>query len=193
MLRRNDFVMAISTNFGAVSEDILNRSLPIHLNPTGNIADRKPAIGNPKLEFLPENRERIAAELRGMIERWKQAGQPLDQEVKHPFTPWARTIGGILKANGFTNFLDNYGAKQTSNDPVREGLGLLGTSAPDEWLGSAEWATKAAALGLTKAVIQAADRDSEAGRRRGIGVALSSSSGGNTDYNLGFARRCPAA
>jgi hypothetical protein len=57
-------VIAISTNFGTVSEDILNRSLPIHLHPVGHIAERDSSIGNPKLEFLPKNRDEIAAELR---------------------------------------------------------------------------------------------------------------------------------
>lgn len=38
--RKNDIVLAISTNFGSVSEDIMNRALPIHLNPVGNIANR---------------------------------------------------------------------------------------------------------------------------------------------------------
>ena len=33
---RNDLVVAISTNFGTVSEDLLNRALPVHLNPVGN-------------------------------------------------------------------------------------------------------------------------------------------------------------
>ena len=30
--RRNDIVLAISTNYGSVSEDLMNRGLPIHLN-----------------------------------------------------------------------------------------------------------------------------------------------------------------
>lgn len=125
----NDFVLAISTNFGNVSEDILNRALPIHLNPIGNIADRNPAIGNPKLEYLPANREQIAAELRGMVERWKDEGQPLDEDVRHPFGPWAKTVGGILKVSGFTDFLSNYGSRKTADDPVRRGLGILRVSA----------------------------------------------------------------
>src|SRR5208337_4502187 len=83
--RRNDIVLAISTNYGSVSEDLMNRGLPIHLNPVGNVADRVSPIGNPRLEYLPANKERIAAELRGMVERWKAAGQPLDEDVRHPF------------------------------------------------------------------------------------------------------------
>lgn len=170
---RNEFVLAISTNFGSVSEDILNRAISIHLNPVGNIANRASAIGNPKLEFLPANRDKIAAELRGMVERWKAAGRPLDEEVRHPFGPWAKVVGGILMVNGFADFLANYGNRKTADDPIRRGLGILGVSQPDVWLGSGEWAKLAVDLGLEKAVIPAADQGTDAGRKRGIGVVLS--------------------
>ena len=171
--RLNNIVTAISTNFGTVSEDIANRSLPIHLNPTGDVADRDPKIGNPKLEFLPLNKHRIAAELRGMVDKWKKAGKPLDEAVRHPFTPWAKTIGGILMVNGFADFLANYHHRKTADDPLRQGLAILGTKRPDEWLRPDEWATIVDMEGLVKAVIPTGDQDSKAGRVRGIGVVLS--------------------
>ncbi len=171
--RINNIVTAISTNFGTVSEDIANRSLPIHLNPVGNVADRESKLGNPKLEFLPANRHRIAAELRGMVVRWKQAGKPLDETVRHPFTPWAKTIGGILQVNGFADFLANYHHRKTVDDPLRQGLATLGATKPDEWLRPEEWATVVDMEGLVKALIPTGDKDSKAGRVRGIGVVLS--------------------
>jgi hypothetical protein len=171
--RRNDLVLAISTNFGTASEDILNRSLPIHLHPTGDVANRKSPIGNPKLEFLPNNKDKIAAELRGMVERWKAAGQPLDEDVWHPCGPWAAVVGGILKANGFTDFLANYGKRKTADDPLRHGLGLIGAAKPDEWMRPADWALSVADLGLVKTVIPEADRENSESRTRGIGVVLS--------------------
>lgn len=170
---RNDFVLAISTNFGSVSEDILNRAISIHLNPMGNIADRSSPIGNPKLEFLPANKQKIAAELRGMVERWKAAGSPLDEQARHPFGPWAKVVGGILKVNGFADFLANYGQRKTADDPIRRGLGILGSAHPDVWLGSGEWAKLAVDLGVEKAVIPVADQGTDPGRKRGIGVVLS--------------------
>lgn len=171
--RRNDLVLAISTNFGTVSEDILNRSLPIHLNPVGSIADRKSPIGNPKLEYLPAHREEIAAEIRGMIERWKAAGKPLDNAVKHPFSVWAKTVGGILKFSGFEEFLGNYGTRKVSDDPLRRGLGLLRANLHGEdWHRADEWARRAK-LGIVKQVIPPGDQDSREGRKRGIGVVLS--------------------
>jgi hypothetical protein len=168
--RHNDLVLAISTNFGTVSEDLLNRSLPIHLAPVGDVADRKPSIGNPRFEFLPANKERIAAELCGMIASWLAAGQPLDLDVKHPFGPWAKVVGGNLKVNGFGDFLDNYGQRKATDDPVRRGLGLLGAAHHDKWMAAKDWAKSAVDL---KAVIPETERENDASRTRGIGKVLS--------------------
>ena len=123
--RTNDIVLAISTNHGLVSDDLMNRALPIHLDPVGNVADRQSPIGNPKLEYLPTHREKIAAELRGMIQRWQEVGMPLDKNVRHPSTPWAQTIGGILQVNGYGDFLGNYNQCKTADDPLRQGLAIL--------------------------------------------------------------------
>ncbi|MHB1426875.1 MAG: hypothetical protein ACYC3I_27275 [Gemmataceae bacterium] len=170
---RKSMVMTISTNYGTVSEDLLNRGLPIHPALKGNVADRITAIGNPKHDYLPRNQERIWGELLGMIERWKEAGQPLDDDVRHPFTDWARTIGGILRVNGFQDFLGNYSQHKTVDDPLRRGLGLLGAARPGEWLRPEAWANLAVKIGVTKLVIPVQDRDTDRGRERGIGVVLS--------------------
>jgi hypothetical protein len=175
--RKNDLVLAISTNYGSVSEDLMNRGLPVHLRPVGDVADRVSPIGNPRLEYLPANRERINAELLGMVERWKAAGQPLDEDVRHPFSVWAKRVGGILRVNGFRGFLGNYGVRKTVDDPLRQGLGILGAKDPDKWLQAAAWAKHASNLGLVRAVIPPADQDSEAGRARGLGVVLRAHSG----------------
>jgi hypothetical protein len=126
--RPNDLVLAISTNFGSVSEDLMNRGLPVHLHLVGDVADRVSAIGNPRHEYLPKNRKRIAAELRGIVGRWNAAGQPLDEDVRHPCSVWAKIMGGILMVNGFRGFLENYGMRKTVDDPLRYGLGILGAN-----------------------------------------------------------------
>ncbi len=171
--RKNNLVLAASTNFGKISEDLMNRALPVHLEPVGDVARRVSPIGNPKLKFLPENRQRIEAELRGMIERWKDAGQPLDHAVQHPFTAWARTVGGILQVAGFTDFLANYSFRKTEDDPLRHALGLLGAARPDAWLRADELVLGVAELGLLKRLIPEADRESQESQRRGLGVVLS--------------------
>lgn len=170
---KNWFVVTINTNDGALSPDLMNRALSIHLAPKGDIQARRCSIGNPKLEFLPQNQDRIEAELRGMIERWKQAGMPVDSTVTHPMTPWARTIGGILKVSGYSDFLANYRIRKGADDPIREALGILAAAKPDTPLTPMEWAQIAVEQGLVKTLIQTNERDTERGRERGIGVLLS--------------------
>jgi len=170
---KNRFVMTITTNDGMLSLDLLNRALPIHLAPNGNVQTRQSPIGNPKLEFLPENQERLEAELRGMIARWKSCGQPLDKTARHPMTPWARTIGGILKANGFSDFLANYETRMTLDDPIREALAILASAAPGQELRAKEWADLAVQQGLAKTLFSPSERETDKGRERGIGVVFS--------------------
>jgi hypothetical protein len=175
--RRNDLLLALSTNSGSVSEDLMNRALPIRLEPVGDVGRRRSPIGNPKHEYLPANRDRIEAELRGMIERWRAEGMPLDREVQHPFTQWAQVVGGILRANGFPDFLANYDARKTLDDPVKRALALMGAARPGEWVRASEWAKLAVDLGVARAVLPEGDRDSEKGRERGIGVVLTAHQG----------------
>jgi hypothetical protein len=105
---KNKFVVMLNSNEGSLSIDLLNRSLPIRLAPTGDVTQRKSPIGNPKLEYLPANRRQIETERWGMIDRWLKAGKPLDESVAHyPMGPWAKVIGGILLVNGFKDFLGN--------------------------------------------------------------------------------------
>jgi hypothetical protein len=170
---KNHLVVTITTNHGTVSEDLMNRGLPIHLNPTGDVADRRPAIGNPKLVYLPANRSRIEAELHGMVARWMQAERPLDRDVRHAFTAWGQTVGGILTVSGFKDFLGNYGRRRTADDPLRQGLGLLGSTRPDTWVSPGDWARLCRSLGLVRQVIPEHDRDTDLSREHGIGVVLS--------------------
>jgi hypothetical protein len=173
MHAKNQYVVTINANDGRFSPDLLNRGLPIHLAPKGDVHERETPIGNPKLVFLPANRGRIEAELRGMVERWKAAGCPMDEEVTHPMSRWAKTIGGILKVSGFTDFLANYKARQSADDPVREALGILGATKPGKALRPAEWAKIIVDQGLVKTLLPANERDTEAARTRATGVLLS--------------------
>ena len=151
---------------------ILNRSLPVHLAPHGDVHDRDTAIGNPKLEFLPKNRDRIEAEFRGLIESWKEAGCPVDESIKHPMSRWAKTIGGILMVNGFTDFLANYGTRKSADDPVREALAILGATKPDKQVRPNEWAKLAVDQGLARTLFSPVERDSEKGRLTDAGEEI---------------------
>jgi len=144
------------------------------LDAKGDLLGRRPSIGDPKREFLPRNQNVIDAEFRGMVELWKKAGMPLDENAKHVSYPaWAQTIGGILMVNGFTDFLGNQDARSTQEDPELRGLAVLGMNGPDKWATPAQWATRIAGLGLTKTVIPPGYRDTPEDRTTGTGIVLS--------------------
>jgi hypothetical protein len=107
-----------------------------------------------------------------MIAQWRQAGCPLDESVKHPMSRWARTVGGILKHQGFTDFLANYGAAKLIHDPTREALGILAAAKAGQKLKPLEWAKLVVELGLAKALIPANERDTDRGRERAMGLIL---------------------
>ncbi len=173
----NRFVVLLNTNEGSLSIDLLNRSLPIRLNPTGDLMDRIAKVkerlgGDVKHEWLPAHQTQIEAELWGMIERWVKAGKPLDQSVRHPMGPWAATIGGILQVNGFTDFLANYSATRASADPIREALGILAFHAGNRPRRAGELATLAVDQGLAKTIMTGADAANIAACERKIGITL---------------------
>jgi hypothetical protein len=168
----NRFVITLNSNEGTLSIDLMNRALPIHLAPTIDVHEKQTVIGNPKLEFLPKFGRQIEAEFRGMIERWKAAGSPLDNSVRHPMSNWAKTIGGILMVNGFKDFLANYGSRKSSGDPIREALAILGVAQPGKALRPDEWAKLSVTQGLSKTLFSPNERDTPKGRQRNIGVIL---------------------
>ena len=64
----NHYLVLLNTNEGAVGADLLNRSLPIRLEATGNLLQRiaraKEILGGDiKHEWLPDHREQIEAEM----------------------------------------------------------------------------------------------------------------------------------
>jgi hypothetical protein len=168
----NKFVVVVNTNDGSLSTDLLNRCLAIHLDPRGSVLDRRPIIGNPKLEFIPRNRRQIESELRGMIERWRAVGCPLDETIVHSMSPWARVIGGILRHSGFMGFLANQGSRKAADEPSRRAIGLLGAARPGVALRPRDWARLVAEQGLTKTIVPTNEQDTEKGRERAIGVCL---------------------
>ncbi|MHB9081975.1 MAG: hypothetical protein ACYC3X_31305 [Pirellulaceae bacterium] len=184
----NHFVVMINANDGRFSPDMLNRSLQIHIATQGNVHERETLIGNPKLEFLPANRDQIEAELLGMIERWKAAGRPLDNNVRHSMSPWAKTIGGILEVNGFHDFLGNVTERKAADDPVHEALAVLGAAKPGQALRPAEWAKLIMNEGLAKKLLPPNERDTESSRTRATGKLLTQHLGstivGRTDTML---------
>ena len=166
----NKFVVMLNSNEGSLSIDLLNRSLPIRLAPTGDVTQRMSPIGNPKLEYLPTNRRQIEAERWGMIDRWVKAGRPLDESVAHyPMGPWAKVIGGILLVNGLKDFLGNYSATRAVADPVREALAVLAFHNAGSWKRTGELVKSAVKEGLTKTLLPGVDAANEGAAVRALG------------------------
>jgi hypothetical protein len=88
-------------------------------------------------------------------------------------SPWARAVGGVLKENGYTDFLANYGGHQAIVDPTRKALGILAAAMPGEALRPYEWARLAVEYGLARILFPVNERDTEKGRERAIGVIMS--------------------
>jgi hypothetical protein len=173
----NRFLILLNTNEGFLSIDLLNRSLSIRLNPTGDLPERiekaKSLLGGDvKHEWLPAHRDDIEAELWGMIERWVRAGKPLDKSVKHPMGPWAQTIGGILAVNGFGDFLGNYSATRAAADPIREAISILAFHAGGTPRRAGELAGIVVDQGLAKTLLPGVDATNAAASQRAIGVML---------------------
>lgn len=178
-MRDGDFVVAATANDGKFSPDLMNRSLPIYLEQIGDIGSRKSDIGDPKNEYLPLYREEIQAELIGMVERWKAAGKPQSLSVRHPMIEWARTIGGILEANGFTDFLANWNYQRDVADAEREALAIVahatqGSSLQvrDGWLRVESLVKIAKDEGVIPALMETYHRASDRSMMRRMGVVL---------------------
>ena len=173
----NKFVVLLNTNEGSLSIDLLNRSLPVRLEAKGDLSERLSRTtavlgGDVKLEWLPANQQQIEAELWGMIHRWIEQGKPLDKAVKHPMGPWAATIGGILKVNGFEDFLANYSATRAVADPIREALAILAFSAGTKFQRTDDLAQVVVEQGLVRTLLPGADPKNEAARRLAMGKTL---------------------
>jgi hypothetical protein len=180
----NKYVVLLNTNEGVMSADLLNRSLHIGLHSTGDMEERLSRArarlgGDVKTEWLPANRHAIQAELWGMVDRWIRAGRPLDEAVKYPMAPWAKTIGGILMVNGFADFLGNYQTTRTAVDLIREAIGYLAFYAVEEAsrkgvkaLPTMDLGRLVADKGLTKALLPGVDSSNPAACEREIGRRL---------------------
>lgn len=105
-VRPNDVLWAITMNCTRVSPDLVSRGLPVRLQHDGRPEDRTFAGPHP-LEFARDHRLEILGEVAGLVERWTADGRP-DGRRGHRLTEWARVVGGVLAANGLSDFLANY-------------------------------------------------------------------------------------
>jgi len=91
---------------------------------------------------------------------------------------WAAVVGGILKANGFTGFLQNWSQLRNVNDAVRESLGILAHHAPHgQKLRVTTILKIAAAQGVLENLIEPSHRRARASMERRMGVLLTNYDG----------------
>lgn len=101
----NDVLWFLTMNQTRLSPDLASRGMPIRLYYDGDPAGRVFRGPNP-LEYALEYRAEILGELFGLVEWWKSRGRPRGTR-RHRCEYWAQTVGGILEACGFPEFLGN--------------------------------------------------------------------------------------
>lgn len=125
--RPNDFTTMVTVNHGRVTTDIASRCVPINLSVEGRASQRVYATSDLNA-WCQLNRERLLAELFGIVEFWKDEGRPQSQK-NHRFRYWAATIGGILAVAGFPEFLSNHDASVQELDDSAQELTALSAEA----------------------------------------------------------------
>ena len=103
--RPNDLVWFVTMNNTKASPDLVQRGVPIRFYYEGNPGERDFGDRDP-LKYAKQHRAELLGELAGMIIRWNQLGR-LPGPRPHRLSEWGRTVGGILHANGLSEFLEN--------------------------------------------------------------------------------------
>jgi hypothetical protein len=120
--RPNSYLWVVTSNLTTGTTDFLRRGLPIRLYHEGDVKKRT-FTGDP-LEFATEHWLEILGELAGMVLYWTQQGMPAGRP--HPrCRRWGQTIGGILAANGFDQFLCNLEEAEATMDETLQDLATL--------------------------------------------------------------------
>jgi len=92
------------------------------------------------MQYVKENAVEIIAELRGMVEKWKEQGMPLRTNLNFRFRAWAQTIGGILYANGYVDFLKNIDSSEQEMNTEVHDLKDLAADAKNKYMSAQDWA-----------------------------------------------------
>lgn len=115
----NSHIFCITANTPEVSRDLVTRSVVVHLFYEGDPTRRTFTIPDPEAYAL-DHRVELLGELLGLVERWRAAGAP-PAPVSSRFNKkgWGPTVGGILAANGYVDFLANAERSATELDETR--------------------------------------------------------------------------
>lgn len=103
-VRPNDLLWFLTMNSTQVAADIASRGILIQFRFEGD-ASRHRFQGDP-IGYAKRYRKELLGELFSMVLKWEQEGQ-LEADRPHRLRYWAKTVGGILEANGLPEFLSN--------------------------------------------------------------------------------------
>ena len=121
----NSHSFIITANSPRVGNDISTRSVYVNLYHEGAPERRRFVMRNPE-EYALEHRTEIIGELLGMVFRWIDAKMPMaDVNTRFNKSDWGDIIGGILAANGHTDFLKNAEEAAEQLDETRRGFAEL--------------------------------------------------------------------
>ncbi len=118
--RLNTIQTFLTLNEGEVSADLLNRSVPMHLEFIGDPNKRQWKRIDFRKDVLA-SREKLLGTLIQMVENWKEAKMQRST-VKHRFSDCVSLVGGILEVNGYKDFLANADSVKAERDPMRAGF-----------------------------------------------------------------------
>jgi hypothetical protein len=122
----------MTSNLTSGSTDLISRGVAVRLRYEGDPTGRTFTEDLP--QYVSQHRLDVLGELAAMVLRWVEAGRPQANDIwpadrprpRHRCQKWAQTIGGILGANAFFNFLAN--AEEARAD-MDEGLQAVGAVA----------------------------------------------------------------
>ena len=122
-VRPNDVIWYLTMNHTKADPDLVSRSLPVRQQYEG-MPEKREFGGRDPLSYAREHRQEILGELAGMVLRWDQAGRPQGHQ-DHRLVAWAKTIGGIMEANGLPEFLTNLASAAAEFNTALDALAAL--------------------------------------------------------------------
>jgi hypothetical protein len=127
LTKPNDLLWFITMNRTRANSDLVSRCLPIRLEYEGDPKDRT-FLGTSPLDYARDHRLALLGELAGMVMHWVQRGRPVGNYA-HRCGPWAKTIGGIMMACGFPEFLGNLAESASDFSTELDDLSALAEAA----------------------------------------------------------------
>ncbi|MCX7047064.1 MAG: hypothetical protein NTX50_16450, partial [Candidatus Sumerlaeota bacterium] len=110
-------------NNPALSSEISRRTIRIRLDARMD----RPWLREPSVfrhpdftDWIKQNRAALVASCLTIIQAWIAEGKPMGERTLGMYEAWARVMGGILGASGFTGFLDNLSAFYDASDTEGE-------------------------------------------------------------------------